>query len=651
MCGIAGFVDDSILEDRVRRKILDRMCYVITHRGPDDQGTMVDGPAALGMRRLSIIDVAGGHQPILNEDGTIAVVFNGEIYNYAELRTQLEKRGHQFRTQSDTEVIVHAYEEYGSECVSKFNGMFAYAIWDQRSRTLVLTRDRVGKKPLHYTLVGRTLIFGSEIKSLLQHPSVRRVPHMEALSTFLTFGYIPDPATAYQGIHKLPPGHLLIFRNNVVQIQSYWDWQTHNTGNPSAPLSEADAVHELRQKLDEAVRVRLISEVPLGAFLSGGIDSSTVVGLMAQAMNRPVKTFSIGFTEGSHDELDYARLAARRFQTDHHEFVVTPDICNLVEEIVWHHDEPFADASSIPTYVVSKMAREHVTVVLTGDGGDEVFAGYERYLIDRRRGFYELLPRSFREGLLVRLSGSLPQGFYGRNYLRNIGLDAAERFIDSLCLVSDDTKSLLLQGKIIDQLNGHDPKKHFRDLFNTGTSNNHIDHQLYLDSKVYLPGDVLTKVDRMTMANSVEARAPFLDHLLIEFSTRLPSAWKLKGYESKYILKQAVKGLVPQEILHRQKKGFGVPLGIWMRGELRPMVENILTDLTTCKRGIYDQAGVRVLLNEHMRRRRDNSHKLWALLMIELWFRTFIDRVPTTPLSGPNHASALAYSSARYADL
>ncbi|OQW31031.1 MAG: hypothetical protein A4E19_20935 [Nitrospira sp. SG-bin1] len=650
MCGIAGFVDDSVFEERVQRKILDRMCFAITHRGPDDQGTIVDGPAALGMRRLSIIDVAGGHQPILNEDGTVSVVFNGEIYNYSEIRAELEKCGHRFRTQSDTEVIVHAYEEYGPECVSKFRGMFAYAIWDRRSSTLVLTRDRVGKKPLHYTLVGRALIFGSEIKSLLQHPSVRRVPHMEALSNFLTFGYIPDPATAYKEINKLPPGYLLIFRNGVVKIKSYWDWQTHNSWNHSATLSEADAVHELRQKLVEAVRIRLISEVPLGAFLSGGIDSSTVVGLMAQAMNRPVKTFSIGFTEGSHDELDYARLAAGQFQTDHHEFVVTPDMCSLVEELVWHHDEPFADASSIPTYVVSKMAREYVTVVLTGDGGDEVFAGYDRYLVDRRRGFYEFLPRSFRDGFLVRLGGSLPQGFYGRNYLRNIGLDAAERFIDSLCLISDDAKSLLLQGSIIDQLNGHDPKKHFRHLFKMGVSNNHIDHQLYLDSKTYLPGDVLTKVDRMTMANSVEARAPFLDHLLIEFASRLPSAWKLKGYESKYILKQAVKGLVPQEILRRQKKGFGVPLGIWIRGELRPMVEGVLTDLTTSQRGIYHQAGVRVLLNEHMRGRRDNSHKLWALLMMELWFRTFIDRFPATSLSGPNHAATVASSSTRYAD-
>jgi asparagine synthase (glutamine-hydrolysing) len=375
MCGIAGIYEPEMARGPVeRRQLIGRMCDVITHRGPDDAGYHVEGGLAIGMRRLSIIDLATGHQPIANEDGSVWIVFNGEIYNFAELRADLIARGHTFTTRTDTETIVHLYEEYGESCVEKLRGMYAFAIWDRQARKLFLARDRVGKKPLHYALAGDALIFGSEIKSLLQCSDIKREVNLEAISDYLSFGYVPDPATAFRGIYKLPPGHTLTFQEGRLNLRPYWDFTCDGAAGREPARDENFYAERLRELLAEAVRVRLVSDVPLGAFLSGGIDSSTVVALMARQMGQPVKTFSIGFSEGDFDELEYARLAARHFGADHHEFVVTPDVCKLVEEIVWHHDEPFADASSIPTYVVAKMAREHVTVVLSGDGGDELFA-------------------------------------------------------------------------------------------------------------------------------------------------------------------------------------------------------------------------------------------------------------------------------------
>jgi asparagine synthase (glutamine-hydrolysing) len=620
------------------RATIKQMCDVIEHRGPDDEGYFVRDDVALGMRRLSIIDLATGRQPLSNEDGTIWIIFNGEIYNHRELRHALIKRGHVFSTRSDTETIVHLYEEEGERCVERLRGMFAFAIWDQRDHKLFIARDRVGKKPLHYAFVRGTLIFGSEIKSLLQHPAIERKVNPKAISDFLSFGYVPDPATAFQNILRLPPGFALTLKNGHLRVYPYWDFNYSGQSVHKPARGEGDYVAQLRELITESVRLRLESDVPLGAFLSGGIDSTTVVATMAREMGRPVKTFSIGFSESDHDELAYARTAARHFHTDHHEFVVTPDVCKLVEEIVWHHDEPFADVSSIPTYVVSKMAREHVTVVLSGDGGDELFGGYDRYLVDDRRRSFDSIPSVIRKGLL-RLSRFLPQAAYGKNFLRNASLAAPARYVDSLCYFSEDAKHALLTDETRSGLGKYNSADAFANLFAVPASPDPLDHLLYLDSKTYLPGDILTKVDRMTMAHSIEARAPLLDHKLIEFVQSIPAGLKLRGRETKSILKKAVAGLIPAEIINRPKQGFGVPIRKWINGELRELLHDTLTDKQTRERGLLNQRAVLAVLEEHRRGRRDNAHHLWGLLTLELWHRGFIDRRPCLRFSGAKRSS------------
>ncbi len=626
MCGIAGVVGGEIgVNMPGSRELMARMCGAIAHRGPDDEGHYIAEGVGIGMRRLSIIDVASGHQPISNEDGSVWIVFNGEIYNYREIRDDLIALGHTFQTRTDTETIVHLYEEMGERCVERLRGMFAFAIWDWRTRTLLLARDRLGKKPLHYTVAGDTLVFGSEIKSLLLHPKVKREVNLQAISDYLSFGYVPDPATAFKDIHKLPPGHTLTFRDGQVRTRAYWDFTYQDQPETESGLDEAYYLAHLNDLLAESVRVRLESEVPLGAFLSGGIDSSTVVALMAREMGQPVKTFSIGFNEASFDELRYARLTAEKFQTDHHEFVVTPDICRIVNEIVWHHDEPFADVSSIPTYVVSKMAREHVTVVLSGDGGDEVFGGYERYAVERRREVFERIPRFIRQRLMLPLSRALPRNAYGRNYLRAISLDAGPRYVDSSCYFTEEEKRSLLSSDVARALNGYNSAEAFERLYDTPASSAPLDHLLYLDSKAYLPGDILVKVDRMSMANSIETRAPLLDHKLIEFVQKMPASLKLRGLQTKYILKRAMSGIIPDEIVHRPKKGFDVPIKHWFNHELREMLDDMLNDRRTCERGYFNQSAVLEVLGEHRRGRRDNARHLWEFMMLELWHRMFID--------------------------
>lgn len=636
MCGIAGFIGDRLSNCYESSEVLDRMCRAITYRGPDDQGVYIKRNVALGMRRLAIIDVAGGRQPVCNEDGTVTAVFNGEIYNFQDLRTDLERRGHRFQSHSDTEVIVHAYEEFGTECVKHFRGMFAFAIWDDRFGTLILARDRVGKKPLHYTLAGNALVFGSEIKSLLQHPAVKREVNATSIAAYLGYGYVPDPETAFAGISKLPPGHLLTFQHGVVRVEQYWDFQYEPATASSRSMTLRDYTERLRELLDESVRIRLMSEVPLGAFLSGGIDSSTVVGMMARHMTQPVKTFSIGFTEGSHDELEYARITAKRFETDHHEFVVSPDICRIAEEIVWHHDEPFADVSSIPTYLVSKMAREHVTVALSGDGGDEVFAGYERYLRDRTKQVYDFLPSAIRRGAGL-LSRRLPVGTYGKRYLHHLSLDANSRYVEGMCLFDSEGLRDVLSRDAAAAVREFDFYRDMTAMMRIPKSGERIDSLLYLDSKTYLPGDILTKVDRMSMANSLETRSPLLDHLLIEFVQTIPAQFKLNGHQTKFILKEAVRGLVPEEIINRKKHGFSVPIATWFKRELKGMVSDVLMDGTTRARGLFDERAVKRIFREHQEGRRDNSRHLWQLLVLELWYRTFIDREPAIHFSGAKH--------------
>jgi asparagine synthase (glutamine-hydrolysing) len=625
MCGIAGFIESKMIDaaSERAREVLDRMCRVIRHRGPDDQGMFVKEGVALGMRRLSIIDLAGGHQPMSGEDGKVSVVFNGEIYNYLEIKKELEARGHRFQTNSDTETIVHAYEEYGAGCVESLRGMFAFAVWDERERKLFIARDRAGKKPLYYTLTPQgTLIFGSELKSLLEHPEARREINMDALDAYLSLGYVPDPLSIFRDIHKLPPGHHLTFQAGRLSVEQYWDFRYEVT--EARPLE--DYLEELNALLDESVRLRLVADVPLGAFLSGGVDSSAVVGLMSRHTDRPVKTFSIGFHEDGYDELKYARLAAARFKTEHHEFIVTPEICRIVDELAWHLDEPFADSSAIPTYAVSKLAREHVKVVLSGDGGDELFAGYTRYAVDRGRSGYARLPRVLRRGLMQPLSRSLPHGAWGRNYLHNVALDPLQRYLDSVSYFTSLNKRSLYSTDFRSQLNGlNTAAALFEELGAQVKSGDPLDSLLYLDSKTYLPGDILTKVDRMSMAASLEARVPLLDHKLIEFVTRIPSKFKMKGAETKQIFKRAVRGLVPDEILDRPKQGFGLPIQKWINQELRSYIRDVLLDRRTRERGYFDQDYVQVLLDEHERERRDHTSSLWALFMLELWHRTFMD--------------------------
>jgi asparagine synthase (glutamine-hydrolysing) len=635
MCGIAGmFGPEGAMSPGERRGLVTQMCSVIEHRGPDDDGFYIDGGLAIGMRRLSIIDLVTGRQPISNEDGSIWIVFNGEIYNFQELRDDLISKGHTFQTGTDTETIVHLYEDEGERCVERLRGMFAFAIWDKRERKLFIARDRVGVKPLHYCLAGETLVFASEIKSILQHPAIARDVNLEAISDFLTFGYVPDPASAFRGIFKLEAGHTLTFKDGRLSTRRYWDFEYNQNGGAEPVREESYYTERIRELIAESVRLRLISDVPLGAFLSGGIDSSTVVAMMARQMDRPVKTFSIGFTESSFDELHYARITARHFNTEHHEFIVTPDVCKIVEEIIWHHDEPFADVSSIPTYIVSKMAREHVTVILSGDGGDELFGGYDRYLVDRKREVFERIPRLLRQTLMRRASRALPRATYGKNFLRNIALDSDARYVDSISCFDEDAKRNLLSPNVRRWLDGRDSSDAFRRLLAAPQSSERLDHLLYLDSKTYLPGDILTKVDRMSMAHSIEAREPLLDHKLIEFVQTIPASLKLRGSVGKHILKSAVHGLIPDEIINRQKQGFGVPIRRWFNNELRELLYDTLTDSRTRQRGYFKHKAVEEILDEHRRGRRDNSTHLWGLLTLELWHRAFIDRIPDPNFEG-----------------
>jgi asparagine synthase (glutamine-hydrolysing) len=640
MCGIAGFIAQGNFPDEHEANVvLDRMCRRIAHRGPDDQGIMVEGRAALGMRRLSIIDLAGGQQPMSGCTSAVTIVFNGEIYNYRELQRELEARGHTFKTHSDTETILHAYEEYGASCVTHLRGMFAFAIWNEQRRELFIARDRAGKKPLYYTLTPKgTLLFGSELKSLREHPEFRGEVNIEALDAYLTFGYVPDPLTIFRDVHKLPPGHHLTFAGGNVRVEQYWDFPYEEAQTDPAQ-SEEDCLEELRAELDEAVRVRLVADVPLGAFLSGGVDSSAVVGLMARHTPQPVKTFSIGFHEDSYNELRYARIAARKFGTDHHEFIVTPDICEIVDELVWHFDEPFADSSAIPTYMVSKLAREFVKVVLSGDGGDEVFGGYTRYAVDRRRSGFARLPRVLRKGLMQPLGRSLPHGARGRNYIYVNAFEPLDRYIEDVSIFTRLNKPSLYTNDFRRKLGQTEAAARFREYAERSRRDDALDPLLYLDSKTYLPGDILTKVDRMSMAVSLEARAPLLDHKLIEFvCRRIPASMKMKGLETKHIFKRAVRDLVPAEILNRPKQGFGVPIDQWINEQLRERVRGTLTEARTLGRGYVEGRYVNLLFDEHERGRRNHSMELWALFMLELWHRAFVDASPDNRL--PEQLSA-----------
>lgn len=629
MCGIAGFTAGQIDAERARRVIVD-MCDAMRHRGPDDDGYLIEPSVTLGMRRLSIIDVAGGHQPISNEDETVWVVFNGEIYNFPTLRDELLARGHRFRTNSDTETIVHLFEEMGPDAVRRLDGMFAFAVWDARRNRLVLARDRMGKKPLHYAIVGSELVFASELKALLRHPSVRRDLSVSGLSRYLMHDYVPAPGTIFREVRKLPPGHFLVREDGGTQIRQYWDLPLPANGQVA---STEDAARELRSLLESATRRRLLSEVPLGAFLSGGIDSSAVVAFMARNATERVKTFHIGFDEKSFDESKHARRMAAHLATDHHEQILTPAaVFELLPRIGAMLDEPMADASVLPTYLLSRFTRQSVTVALSGDGGDELFAGYPTYQAHRLARLAGHLPKpvlALASGAAEKLPvsyGNFSVDFKIKKFLS--GLGHAPEIRHTIWMGTFDPREVeqLLQPDVWSEI---EPGAMFSEVdgyVRTAGDRDWLGRMLYLDAKLYLQDEVLVKVDRASMACSLEVRCPFLDTAVVEFVSRLPSAMKLRRFSTKYLLKRSLQGLVPDDILHRPKKGFGIPVGRWIRGELRELFQATLDAPRIERQGIFRSAEVSRLLAEHLDGRRDHRKKLWSLFVFQLWHQAYLDR-------------------------
>jgi asparagine synthase (glutamine-hydrolysing) len=629
MCGIAGI---HALESgaRIERSVVDAMNASIRHRGPDSGGVYEDpGHVALAMRRLAIIDVAGGSQPIKNEDGSIWIVLNGEIYNHAELRRELSTRGHVFKTQSDTEVVVHAYEEFGDDCVTKLRGMFAFAIWDERRKRLLIARDRVGIKQLFYAVVGNQLVFGSEIKALLQHPALERRVRPSSVNHFLTFLYVPEPMTMFEGIHELRAGHVLTAERGQLETRCYWNLRYEV--DPTLGIDEA--AEGLRAELDEAVRIRLMSEVPLGGFLSGGIDSGSVVALMAKHSTTPVKTFSIGYETGGEafDERVYAREIATRYGTEHHEFGMAPDVVDLVPRLVRAFDQPCADSTAIPTWYLSEYTRRHVTVALSGLGGDEIAAGYERYrgalLGERLQWVPSWVTRSLLTPLVDRLPdprNASPWIQRAKRFTRAMQQPFDDRYFDLLCQISRSVREELLTPEIVEQIDLDEPRDHFRSCLHEVHGADPLNRALFADLKLYLPGDLLTLTDRMSMAHSLEARVPFLDHHVLEFAARIPPELKLRRMELKHVLKRAVTDLLPPSFFQRRKMGFSAPLAVWFRNELRPFVEDTLSRDALRAAGVFRHEAVRRILDDHFALRANYDNQIWALICFTQWHRDYI---------------------------
>jgi len=624
MCGISGIYNYKTAEP-VSERVLKAMNDTLIHRGPDDEGFYISNEVGLGHRRLSIIDLAAGHQPMTNEDGTVWVAFNGEIYNFIELHRFLESRGHRFKTRSDTEVIVHLYEEKGEDCFRELRGMFAIAIWDQRNKKLLLARDRVGKKPLFYYHDGAKVLFGSEIKAILQVPGVCRDIDIEAMSDYFSFLYVPAPKSIFKKIRKVLPGHYLLVSADGVREAQYWDLSFADTDE----LSEEQWCEKLVDALQEAVRLRLMSEVPLGAFLSGGVDSSSVVAMMKNAIDGPVITSSIGFDEKEFDELPYARAVASQFGTDHHEQIVRPDALAVLEKLAWHYDEPFADSSAVPTYYVSKVAREHVTVALSGDGGDENFAGYRRYYFDQRENLIRSwLPAGIRQPVFGALASLYPKVdwapriFRGKATFQNLARCPIAAYFRSVAACQPELKSGLLHGDVQRELGDYDSLDVLRAHYDRADTDDLLSKVQYVDIKTYLADDILAKVDRASMAVSLEVRAPILDHKFMELAARIPSRLKLRGMNGKYIFKKALEQCLPESILYRKKMGFAVPLAQWFRGDLREMTRDAI--LGTESADFLQRNTVERLWTEHQKGFRDRSTELWTLLMFRLWQRKFL---------------------------
>jgi asparagine synthase (glutamine-hydrolysing) len=622
VCGIAGklWFDPN---RPVSRDVLTRMTDRIRHRGPDSAGYYLNGSIGLGHRRLSIIDLATGDQPIGNEDGSVQVIFNGEIYNFADVRTELLSHGHHFKTKSDTEVIVHGFEQWGDDCVSRFRGMFTFAVWDDRRRVLLLARDRLGVKPLYYAVLDGGIAFASEIKALLDDPDVSREWDAEAIDAYLTLGYIPAPMTVFKTIRKLDAGHTLRVENGRVSIRQYWDLRFTGDGDASR---ESEYLERLDELLHEAVRLRLISDVPLGAFLSGGIDSSAVVSTMVRTSNSPVLTMSVGFDSKEYDEVEHALAVAKHLGCEAHTRTVTPQVEELLPKLAWHCDEPFADSSIIPTYYVSRAAREQVTVALSGDGGDELWAGYARYHVESAEARVRALlgPLARPAGLVGSI---LPTSVRGVKSLAHLMYPAPQAYAikHAYDYFGDAARHAAYTGEFEAIVRDADPYAKHRRLYESCESSDPIDRAMYVDAKTYMVDDVLTKVDKMSMAVSLETREPLLDHRLLEYVATIPSSLKLRNGTTKYLLRQLLQKRLPASILERPKQGFSAPIDQWLAGPLQQLGNDVLFSGTFAKRGIMRDDTVKRLWEDHRSGRANHKHRLWAVMMLELWFREFVD--------------------------
>lgn len=623
MCGISGILHFDYSK-KIRPELLTRMNQTMVHRGPDDSGIYQNGSVGFGHRRLSIIDLDTGHQPMYNEDASICIVFNGEIYNHEELRKELQAKGHQFRTRSDTEAIIHCYEEYSFACINRLRGMFAFAIWDANQRKLLLARDRLGIKPLYYYSDQNSLIFASEIKAIMASGYLKPEVNLGAIDAYLTLGYVPGPETFFKNIYKLLPGHILYTRNGHIRFEEYWDFDNVS----SHVMSESECCERIRELLHECVGMRLMSDVPLGAFLSGGVDSSSVVAAMAQETDR-VETFSIGYQDAEEEsELEYARLVARRFGTKHHEFILEPkDFFKSIPELLLHLEEPIVEPAAIALFHISRLAREHVTVLLSGEGADEIFGGYAIYrkmqILTRIRQIMPLVHNRF---IMKVLSSFLNPDQSPQKHLDWLRLPLEERYLGVSCdvtasikqkLYSEDLKAIGQQNSIVEEA--------FRRNYGKVQYRDALGKMLYVDTKIWLPDDLLTKADKMTMATSVELRVPFLDNKFVEFAASVPSALKIKGRTSKYIFKKAMEGILPDTIIYRKKRGFPVPINQWLGSDLYAQAAGILLDPGSLQRGYFNEVHLSQMLNQQKRGRTDLSRRIFSLLVLELWHQAFID--------------------------
>jgi len=621
MCGICGIYNTDSGEP-VSPELIDSMRQLIAHRGPDDSGVYLDGPVGLGFARLSIIDLSGGHQPMCNETGDIWLVFNGEIWNYKELRQTLIEKGHQFRTNSDTETIIHAYEEYGTDAMARLNGMFGLALWDGPRKRLLLARDRAGKKPLYYTRVDDNVAFASEIKALLAHPRVRREPDVQALADFLSVRYVPGPATLFANIYKVLPGHWLLVENGQIHEECYWDFTFGETER--RPVEEY--MQGIRQHVQRAVEERMIADVPVGAMLSGGVDSSIIVGIMSKLTSQPVQTFSVGFDEEGFSELPYAKLVADRFGTEHHELVVkSSDMSQYWPLLTWHRDEPVSEPSDLGVYLVSKLAKQYVKVVLSGEGGDELFAGYPKYLVDWMARYYRVLPAAMRDRMIAPLLDHLPYSMRKVKFTaRSLSQPAPQRWVNWFGVFNGQSKEQLLSERTRASVD-LDSSRTFQRWLTNNPQRDDLSSMLYLDTKIWLPDNLLMKGDKMTMAASLEARIPLLDYKLVEYAASIPSNVKIKPFKAKYLFKRAFADLLPESILTRKKMGFNVPTGAWFREGQRSLITRLLLSERVRERGYLNDAFVAGLLRDHLEGKTNYQAQLFNLASLELWFRVFID--------------------------